>query len=77
MRLFDVLAPDLGLVKVKMAMVEKVDLHHEDQERLRQREAGFCLFVPEYMAKGIWVKLLKRKVFNHEKSSAGDMGRTT
>ena len=38
-----------------------MDLHHEDQERLRHREAGFCHFVPEYMAKGIWVKLLKGK----------------
>ena len=58
-RLSDVLAPHLGLVKDKMAMVVKVDLHHEDQERLRHRETGFCHFVPEYMAKGIWVKLLK------------------
>ena len=60
-RLSDVLAPHLGLVKDKMAVVVKVDLHHEDQERLRHREAGFCHFVPEYMAKGIWVKLLKGK----------------
>ena len=60
-RLSDVLAPHLGLVKDKMAMVVKLDLHHEDQERLRHREAGFCHFVPEYMAKGIWVKLLKGK----------------
>ena len=60
-RLSDVLAPHLGLVKDKMAMVVKVDLHHEDQERLRHREAGFWHFVPEYMAKGIWVKLLKGK----------------
>ena len=60
-RLSDVLAPHMGLVKDKMAMVVKVDLHHEDQERLRHREPGFCHFVPEYMAKGIWVKLLKGK----------------
>ena len=60
-RLSDVLAPHLGLVKDKMAMVVKVDLHHEDQERLRHREPGFCHFVPEYMAKCIWVKLLKGK----------------
>eukprot|EP00434_Breviolum_minutum_P046076 symbB.v1.2.041478.t1/scaffold8258.1/size7065/1 len=56
-RLSDVLAPHLGLVKDKMAMVVKVDLHHEDQERLRHREAGFCHFVPEYMAKGVLVDL--------------------
>ena len=36
MHLSDVLAPHLGLVKDKMAMVMKVDLH-EDQERLRHR----------------------------------------
>ena len=60
-RLSDVLAPHLGLVKDKMAMVVKVDLRHEDQGRLRHREAGFCHLVPEYMAKGIWVKLLKGK----------------
>ena len=48
-RLSDVLAPHLGLVKDKLAMVVKVDPHHEDQERLRRREAGFCHFVPEYM----------------------------
>ena len=28
-------------------------------KNLRHREAGFCHFVPEYMAKGIWVKLFK------------------
>ena len=44
-----------------MAMVAKVDLRHEDEERLRRREPWFCHFVPEYMDKGIWVKLLKRK----------------
>ena len=60
-RLSDVLAPHLGLVKDKMTMVVKVDLHHEDQERLRHRDPGFCHFAPEYMAKGIWVKLLKGK----------------
>ena len=32
-RLSDVLAPHLGLVKDKMAMVAKVDLHHEDEGR--------------------------------------------
>ena len=54
-RLSDVLAPH------QMAMVVKVDLHHEDQERLQRREPGFCHFVPECMAKGIWVKFLKGK----------------
>ena len=60
-RLADVLAPQLGLVKDKLAVVVKVDLHHEDQKRLDRREPGFCHFFPDYMAKGIWVKLLKGK----------------
>lgn len=38
-----------------------MDLHHEHQECLRHREAGFRHFVPEYMAEGIWVKLCKVK----------------
>ena len=41
-RLADVLAPHLGLVKDKLAVVVKVDLHHEDQKRLDRREPGFC-----------------------------------
>ena len=60
-RLADVLAPNLGLVKDKLAVVVKVGLHHEDQKRLDRREPGFCHFFPDYMAKGIWVKLLKGK----------------
>ena len=60
-RLADVLAPHLGLVKDKLAVVVKVDLHHEDQKLLDRREPGFCHFFPDYMAKGIWVKLLKGK----------------
>ena len=43
-RLADVLAPNLGLVKDKLAVVVKVDLHHEDQKRLDRREPGFCHF---------------------------------
>ena len=43
-RLANVLAPHLGLVKDKLAVVVKVDLHHEDQKRLDRREAGFCHF---------------------------------
>ena len=43
-RLADVLAPHLGLVKDKLAVVVKVDLHHEDQKRLDRREPGFCPF---------------------------------
>ena len=58
-RLADVLAPHLGLVKDKLAVVVKVDLHHADQRRLANLEPGFRQFFPEFMARGIWVKLLK------------------
>ena len=57
--LADVLAPHLGLVKDKLAVVVKVDLHHADQRRLATLEPGFRQFFPEFMAKGIWVKLLE------------------
>ena len=57
--LADVLAPHLGLVKDKLAVVVKVDLHHADQRRLANLEPGFRQFFPESMARGIWVKLLK------------------
>ena len=40
-RLADVLAPHLGLVKDKLAVAVKLDLHHEDQKRLQCREPGF------------------------------------
>ena len=58
-RLADVLAPHLGLVKDKLAVVVKVDLHHADQRRLANLEPGFRQVFPEFMARGIWVKLLK------------------
>jgi hypothetical protein len=60
-RLTDVLAPKHGLVKEKLAVVVKIDLHHADQERLNRVPAGFRQFFPEFMAKGVWVKLLKYK----------------
>ena len=43
-RLADVLAPQLGLAKDKLAVVVKVDLHHEDQKRLERR--GHPLLLP-------------------------------
>jgi hypothetical protein len=58
-RLTDVLAPKHGLVKEKLAVVLKIDLHQIDQERFNNLPAGFRQFFPEYMAKGVWVKLLK------------------
>ena len=51
----------LDWLKIKLAVVVKVDLHHEDQKRLDRREPRFYHFFPDYMAKGIWVKLLKGK----------------
>jgi hypothetical protein len=62
-RLSDVLAPKHGLVKDKLAMVIKIDLHHRDQLNLTNLQPGFRQFHPEYMAKGVWVK-----VFNYKRS---------
>jgi hypothetical protein len=58
-RLTDVLAPKHALVKDKLGMVLKIDLHHRDKERLDNLPRGFRQFFPEYMAKGVWVKILK------------------
>ena len=58
-RLSDVLAPKHALVKDKIGMVVKIDLHHQDQERLNNLPCGFRQFCPEYMAKGVWVKIMK------------------
>jgi hypothetical protein len=60
-RLSDVLAPGLGLVKDKLGKVLDVVLRESDQERLNNLPAGYCQFVPKYMAKGIWVQLQKYK----------------
>jgi hypothetical protein len=60
-RLSDVLASGLGLVKDKLGKVLDVVLHERDQMRLNSLPAGYRLFVPEYMAKGIWVQLQKYK----------------
>ena len=56
-RLSDVVAPGLGLIKDKLGKVLDVVLHERDQMRLNDMPAGYRLFVPEYMAKGIWVQL--------------------
>ena len=52
-RLSDVLAPKHGLVKDKLAMVLKIDLHHKDQARLSNLPPGFRQFFPEFLAKGV------------------------
>ncbi len=62
-RLSDVLAPKHGLVKDKLAMVLKIDLHQNDLVRLNNLPQGFRPFFPEFMAKGVWVK-----VFNYKRS---------
>ena len=60
-RLSDVLAPHCGLVKDKLARVVSVELHEHDKERLNKMPPGYCQFFPQYMAKGIWVQVLKYK----------------
>ena len=52
-RLSDVMAPRLGLVKDKLGKVLSVVLHERDQMRLNDLPAGYRLFVPKFMAKGI------------------------
>ena len=58
-RLSDVLAPECGLVKDKLAKVIRVVLHEHDQTRLDNLPSAYCAFFPEYIAKGVWVQLLK------------------
>jgi len=60
-RLSDVMAPRLGLVKDKLGKVLSVVLHERDQMRLNDLPAGYRLFVPKFMAKGIWVQLQNYK----------------
>ena len=60
-RLSDVMAPGLGLVKDKLGKVLDVVLHERDHKTLKDMPAGYRLFVPEYMAKGIWVQLQNYK----------------
>ena len=60
-RLSDVMAPRLGLVKDKLGKVLSVVLHESDQKRFNHLPAGYRLFVPEFMAKGIWVQLQNYK----------------
>ena len=60
-RLSDVLAPGQGLVKDKLGKVLKVELDERDQRRLDESPRGYRLFVPEYMAKGVWVQVRNYK----------------
>ena len=60
-RLSDVMAPRLGLVKDKLGKVLRVVLHAHDQMRLNDLPAGYRLCVPTFMAKGIWVQLQNYK----------------
>ena len=63
-RLSDVMAPRLGLVKGKLGKVLSVVLHEHDQMRLNDLPTGYHLFVPKRMAKGMWVQL-----HNYKRSS--------
>ena len=60
-RLSDVMAPRLGLVKDKLGKVLSVVLHERDQTRLNDLPAGYRLIVPKCMAKGMWVQLQNYK----------------
>ena len=60
-RLSDVMAPKLGLVKDKLGKVLSVVLDERDQTRLNELSAGYQLFVPTFMAKGIWVQVKNYK----------------
>ena len=60
-RLSDVMAPRLGLVKDKLGKVLSVVLHEHDQQRLNNLPAGYRLFVPKFMAECTWVQLQNYK----------------
>ena len=60
-RLSDVMAPGLGLIRDKLGKVLSAVLHGRDQMRLNDLPAGYRLFVPKFMAKGIWVQLQNYK----------------
>ena len=49
-----------GRQVVARARVDVV-LHESDQMRLNNLPAGYRLFVPEFMAKGIWVQVQNYK----------------
>ena len=50
-RLSDVVARRLGLVKDKLGKVLSVVLHEHDQMRLNDLPTGYHLFVPKFMSK--------------------------
>ena len=60
-RLSDVMAPRLGLVKDKLGKDLSVVLHERDQMRLNDLPVGYRLFLPKFIAKGIWVQLQNYK----------------
>ena len=55
-RLSDVMAPQMGLVKDKIGKVLSVVLHQSDQKRLNESSSGYHVFVPKFIPKGIWVQ---------------------
>lgn len=60
-RLSGVMAPRWGLAKDKLGKVLSVVLHEHDQMRLNELPTGNNLFVPNFMAKCIWVQLQNYK----------------
>lgn len=60
-RLSDVMAPRLGLVKDKLGKVLSVVRHEHGQMRLNDLPTGYHLCVPKFMAKSIWVQLQNYK----------------
>ena len=60
-RLSDVMAPTLGLVKDKLCTVLSVVLDERDQKHLNELPPGYKLFVPQFMPKGIWVQVQNYK----------------
>ena len=73
-RLSAVLAPQCGIVKDKLARVIRVVLHPSDQRRLDSLPHSYSLFVPEYMARGVWIQLLSYKespIASHLSSHCG------
>ena len=60
-RLSDVMAPNLGLVKDKLCKVLSVVLDERDQKTFDELPLGYKLFVPKFIPKGIWVQVQKYK----------------
>lgn len=56
-RLSDVICAEYGLVKDKLGEVVSVQLHHRDQKHLDSLTPGYRTFAPEFLARGVWIKV--------------------